>query len=184
MANPFIGQIMMVGFNFAPRGWAFCDGQLLAISSNTALFSLIGTTYGGDGRTSFGLPDLRGRSAKHVGQGPGLQRVSWGQRGGREDVTLSVFNMPPHSHPVANTLTVTPLGNSSESDSDEPTGAYPGPAQEDVYAQASDVQMAPAAVGGSITLGNTGNGQSFNIENPFLGIYHVIALVGLFPSRN
>ncbi|MCI5084171.1 MAG: tail fiber protein, partial [Saprospiraceae bacterium] len=96
--NPFIGQIQAFGFNFAPRGWAFCHGQLLAISANTALFSLLGTTFGGDGRTTFALPDLRSRSIRGVGSGPGLDHVSWGERGGRYEVTLSVSNLPSHNH--------------------------------------------------------------------------------------
>lgn len=184
MSEPFIGQIMTVGFNFAPRGWAFCDGQLLAISSNTALFSLIGTTFGGDGRTTFGLPDLRGRIAKHVGRGPGLNNVSWGQRGGLENVTLTTLNMPSHTHTINNQLTVTPLGNGEESDSDEPSGGFMGPAQEDIYASTGTVPMGELQMGGSITALNTGGQQSFNIENPFLGVYHVIAMFGIFPSRS
>lgn len=98
--EPFLGQISTVGFNFAPRSWALCDGQLLPISQNTALFSLLGTTYGGDGRTSFGLPDLRGRSAVHVGNGPGLTPMTWGRKSGQENVTLGVRNMPAHNHTI------------------------------------------------------------------------------------
>jgi len=184
MSEPFLGQIMMVGFNFAPRGWATCDGQLLPIASNSALFSLLGTTFGGDGRTTFALPDLRGRIAKHVGRGAGLANVTWGQRGGRENVTLSVLNMPNHTHTVTNNLTVTPRGNAGASDADDPSGAFPGPAQENIYAGTGNVGMGAAVVGGAITALPTGGSQSFNIENPFLGIYHNIALVGLFPSRN
>ncbi|MEX1309383.1 MAG: tail fiber protein, partial [Candidatus Sulfomarinibacteraceae bacterium] len=113
MASPFIGQIQLFGFNFPPRGWAFCEGQLLAISSNTALFSLLGTTFGGDGRTTFGLPDLRGRSAVGVGNGPGLSSVSWGQRSGAENVTLNVNTLPSHTHSAAVTgLTTTVSGSS------------------------------------------------------------------------
>ncbi len=98
MSDPFIGQIQTFGFNFAPRGWARCDGQLLPISSNSALFSLLGTTYGGDGRTTFGLPDLRGRAALHQGQGPGLSNRNLGQRAGAENTTLTVNQMPSHNH--------------------------------------------------------------------------------------
>ena len=100
MSEPFIGQIQPVGFNFPPRNWAHCNGQLLAISQNAALFSLLGTTYGGDGRTTFALPDLRGRICIHPGQGPGLSNYSWGERGGAETVNLSVAQIPTHNHAV------------------------------------------------------------------------------------
>ena len=96
--EPFIGQIVQFGGNFAPRGWALCDGQLLAISQNAALFSILGTTYGGDGRTTFGLPELRGRLALHPGNGPGLSNYQLGQRSGQEDVSLNVNQIPAHSH--------------------------------------------------------------------------------------
>jgi len=99
-SEPFLGEICWIGFNFAPRGWALCDGQLLSISQNDALFSLLGTTYGGDGRTTFGLPDLRGRSPIHVGQGPGLSNYQWGQKGGVETVTLTINQMPSHTHAI------------------------------------------------------------------------------------
>ena len=98
MAEPFIGQIQIFGFNFPPRGWSFCDGQLLPIAQNTALFSLLGTTFGGDGRTTFGLPDLRGRVAIHPGTGPGLPPVTWGQRGGAASTVLTTNQMPNHNH--------------------------------------------------------------------------------------
>ena len=152
MSEPFIGQIMMVGFNFPPRGWAQCNGQLLPISSHTALFSLLGTTFGGDGRTSFGLPDLRGRIAKHIGQGPGLANVTWGQRGGRENVTLTIANMPSHTHTVTNDLTVTPKCNAAAADGDDPSGGFPGPAAEDIYSSTGTVDMGAAAVGGLLRL--------------------------------
>src|SRR3712207_3315813 len=100
MSEPFIGEIRMVGFNFAPRGWATCDGQLLSIAQNTALFSLLGTTYGGNGQTTFALPDLRGRAALHQGQGPGLTNRVIGEASGTETVTLTTNQMPSHSHGV------------------------------------------------------------------------------------
>ncbi len=106
-SEPFIGQITAVGFGFAPRGWATCDGQLLPISQYSAVFSLLGTTFGGDGRTSFGLPDLRGRSAVHVGSGPGLSNIRWGDRGGSETHTLTLAQMPPHSHAASTSVTAT-----------------------------------------------------------------------------
>ena len=113
MSSPFIGQIIMFGGNFAPRGWALCDGQLLPISQNSALFSILGTTYGGDGRTSFGLPELRGRVAMHPGNGPGLSSRRLGERSGVETVTLGATQVPAHGHnPVANAIG--PAGNSND----------------------------------------------------------------------
>jgi microcystin-dependent protein len=118
--EPFIGEIKMFGGNFAPRGFAFCDGQLLSISQNTALFAILGTTYGGDGRTTFGLPDLRGRVPVHAGTGPGLSSYRIGQKGGTETTTITVANLPAHSHPYA-APAVSEDGNTSV-----PTGAVPG----------------------------------------------------------
>ena len=119
MSDPFIGQIMPVGFGFPPRGWALCEGQLLSISQNTALFSLLGTTYGGDGRTTFGLPDLRGRSMVSPGTGPGLPQIRWGEKGGAASHTLTAAQMPAHTHTFA------PPGSSSAASTDTPTGNYP-----------------------------------------------------------
>jgi microcystin-dependent protein len=182
MSEPFIGQIMMVGFNFPPRGWAKCDGQLLSISSNTALFSLLGTTFGGDGRTTFGLPDLRGRDAKHIGQGPGLANVTWGQKGGRENVTLTTNELPNHTHAMTSALTV--KCNGGAGGEDNPQGHFIAPSPDDMFNAAGGADMAAGSVGGTITAANTGSGQAFNIENPYLGILHNIALVGIFPSRS
>ena len=167
--DPFIGQIQAFGFNFAPRGWAKCDGQLLAISSNTALFSLIGTTYGGDGRTTFALPDLRGRSGIHFGNGPGLSNVSWGQQGGAENRTLTVANLPAHGHAI---------NAKEEGTTDDPTGAFVAGDGTNAFGAATDKVMADTSVG------NTGGGQSFSTRDPFLGINYCIALQGIFPSRN
>lgn len=171
--EPFVGQIMMVGFNFAPRGWAFCDGQLLSISQNTALFSLLGTTFGGDGRTTFGLPDLRGRIAKHVGNGPGLSQVRWGEKGGAETHQLTVPELPSHTHTLR--------CNSGAANSDTPVGAVPSVDEGATESFSNDTPNANMNAGAALP---TGSNQSFDIRNPFLGIYHVIALVGIFPSRN
>ena len=99
MSEPFLGEIRMVGFNFAPQGWAFCQGQIMSIAQNTALFSLLGTMYGGNGQTTFGLPDLQGRSPVGIGQGPGLSPIVQGEMAGTENVTLLASNMPMHTHP-------------------------------------------------------------------------------------
>ena len=176
-SEPFVGQITMVGFSFAPRGWAHCDGQLLNISSNTALFSLLGTTYGGDGRVTFGLPDLRGRSAVHPGSGPGLSNIRQGQKGGAETVTLNINNLPSHSH------VATAWATSERGDNEDPNDAVWAvkPRDKDYSTEiVPDVKMAADA----ITMTNTGNNQAFEIRSPFLGVYHCIALQGLFPSRN
>lgn len=171
--EPFLGQIQPFGFNFPPRGWAFCDGQLLAISSNTALFSLLGTMYGGDGRTTFALPDLRGRSIVHIGQGPGLSQIIQGQKSGAENVTLTIANMPSHNHQVTATTNDATL--------DEPaTGARFGTAAAAIYSATGTgtVVMAPdttTAAGGNVP---------FGIRSPYLGIPYSIALQGIFPSRN
>jgi len=176
MSSPFIGQIQIFGFNFAPRGWAFCDGQLLSIASNTALFSLLGTTYGGDGRTTFGLPDLRGRVPIHPGTGPGLSPVSWGQRGGAQTRQLSVSNMPAHTHTA--TLHATSTNGNQTGPTDHILAGDP---REDQYSNATpNVTMSPS----SITMAPAGASQVIDIRDPYLGVYFSIALVGVFPSRN
>ena len=174
MPDPFIGQIMPVGFGFAARGWATCDGQIMAISQNQALFSLLGTTFGGDGRSTFALPDLRGRVAVHVGNGPGLSNYSWGQKGGSETVTLNTNQMPSHNHTVNCTSTA---GNVSS-----PVGAIPG----SEIAQGADVWQSGSANNTmrSDMIGNTGGGQPHNNLQPYLAIFWLIALTGVFPSRN
>lgn len=193
-----IGQIQSFGFNFAPRSWATCSGQLMPISNNTALFSLIGTVYGGDGRTTFALPDLRGRSALGFGDGPGVSPVPIGQRSGRESVTLNILNLPSHNHSAS----FTPAGatpstlNAIQTDAttQDPAGnmlADP-PGAVKTYAPKGNhepVAMDPASItggsaGGSVTVNNTGGNQSFEIRNPYLGINYSIALFGIFPSRS
>lgn len=170
MSEPFIAEIKLFGGNFAPRGWAFCDGQLLDISQNTALFSLLGTTYGGDGRTTFALPELRGRVAVHPGTGPGLSNYRLGQKGGAQTNTLTITNLPSHSH--ANNL-----ASAAEGDANDPAGRFL--AKTDARSYTSDgpgVATAPPS--------NTGGGQAFNNIQPYQALNYIIALVGIFPSRN
>lgn len=169
--EPFIGQIMMFAGNFAPRGWAFCDGQLLSIASNSALFSILGTTYGGDGRTTFALPDLRGRVPMHAGTGPGLTPRQLGEKGGIETTSLTVNNLPPHNH------TMNVFNGSAKSGT--ATGNLLGNAQTEVYSSENPSgTMSPAAVG------NTGEGQPVPVVQPFQCVNYIIALVGIFPSRS
>jgi microcystin-dependent protein len=180
MSEPFLGQISIVGFNFAPRGWAFCDGQILPINQNPSLYSLLGTTYGGDGRTSFALPDLRGRIPLHEGQGPGLSPRTLGQKGGHEQVTLTTAEMPSHNHAVTARMRAEgrpgsltdPTGNMLASG----TGIYRA------NAAAEDVDMDPAMI--AVTQQNTGGGQPFITMGPYLALNFIIALQGLFPSRS
>lgn len=179
-SEPFLGQIDTFGFGFAPRNWAFCDGQLLSISSNTALFSLLGTTYGGDGRTTFGLPDLRGRSAVHPGTGPGLSPVSWGQRGGAQSHTLTVAQMPAHSHAATATLHGTDTAGDTPTPGDNILASK---SRTNIYStNPPDVDLNAASV--TVTVGNNGSGQAFDIRDPFVGIYHSISLAGIYPSRS
>ncbi len=187
--DPFIGQIVMFGGNFAPRSWAFCNGQLLAISQNTALFSILGTTYGGDGRTTFALPDLRGRSAIHPGTGPGLSTIRLGQRGGTEYHTLTINEMPNHSHSGA-TLKGSIMVNEEDGDSNDPNGRNfglidAGATNANAYnSAANDKAMAVNSVGISGNTLATGGQQQFFIRNPFEAVNYIIALFGVFPSRN
>ena len=170
--EPFLGQIQAFGFNFAPRGWAFCQGQLLPISQNTALFSLLGTIYGGDGRTTFALPDLRGRSIVQPGSGPGLTTISQGQRGGSESATLSANNMPSHNH-VVNVAVNTAGGEDSN-----PTQFIAS------HASAFSEEATAGKFLSGVAVGNNGGSQAFSTRNPYLGIYMSIALQGIFPSRS
>lgn len=157
-SEPFIGQLALVGFNFCPRGWAPAEGQLLPIADNQSLFSLLGTIYGGDGRTTFALPDLRGRVPVHAGQGPGLSNYSQGQSGGAETVTLTTNEMPVHNH------TFTELTNSN--------GSTEG--------------LVVRSGGGDQPTATTNTGASAAHENrpPYLTLRYCIALTGIFPSRN
>jgi microcystin-dependent protein len=188
MSEPFIGQIQPFGFDFAPRGWALCDGQLLPISQNTALFSLLGITYGGNGTTTFALPDLRGRLPMHQGTGPGLSMRKMGQKPGTEITVLTLAQMPSHNHAATATLTGTMRCNSDNGDVDTPPGHTLGRVpNRNVYSDQppdSDMAANSVTVSGNVTVANNGGSQPFSIMNPCLVINWCIALVGLFPSRS
>jgi microcystin-dependent protein len=171
MSEPFIAEIRIFAGNFAPRGWAFCNGQLLPISQNTALFSLIGTTYGGDGRTTTALPDLQGRAPMHPGRGPGLTDKRLGERGGVEQVTLTEAQMPNHSHSL--------IGDDNDGDTTNPQNAAVG-AGNQLFA-APGAATTPMA---SQSLPMAGGSQAHNNMQPYLAMNFIIALVGLYPSRS
>ena len=171
--DPFVAEIRIVPFNFAPKGWAFCDGQLMPLSQNTALFSLLGTTYGGDGKSTFALPDLEGRAAMHPGQGPGLSLRDLGEMGGSESVTLLVSEMPAHSH-VANGLNI--LSTTTTPTSGTALGRS---ANGNAYgSNSAGLQtFAPEA------LPPAGGSLPHNNLQPYLTLNYVIALQGVFPAR-
>jgi microcystin-dependent protein len=198
MSNVYIGQIIQGGWSYAPRGFHICDGSLLSISQNSALFSLLGTSFGGNGTTTFGLPDLRGRTMVGTGQGPGLSNYVLGQSGGTENTTLTTPNMPAHNHPATFTSTaslsvaqtpsthqqaqgdnVSMLGRSIDT---SPANAVPK-----IYVAAGStpaVQLAGLNVAGSVMVGPNGSGTPFSILSPYETVTIVIALEGIFPSRN
>lgn len=172
MSEPFLAEIRIVGFNFAPRGWAFCDGQILPINQNQSLYSLLGTTYGGDGRTSFALPDIRSRTPMHRGDGHNL-----GQKSGAETVTLTAAEIAAHTH-------------TAKASSQLGDNRSPAPGSSDIIAAASvgDIYRDPEAASvtalRSGTITNAGGGQAHNNMQPCLTLSYCIALQGLFPSRN
>jgi len=170
MSEPFVAEIRIFAGNFAPRGWAFCNGQLLPVSQNTALFSLIGTTYGGDGRSTTALPNMEGRAPMHPGRGPGLTSRRLGQRGGAEDITLTEAQMPQHNHSMQVSV--------EDGDRRSPGDGHFGRGTA-VYADPANLaSMAPQS------LPDTGGSQPHNNMQPYLTINFIIALVGLYPSRS
>ncbi|MEO0868045.1 MAG: tail fiber protein [Cyanobacteria bacterium J06642_11] len=172
MSEPYVGEIRMFAGNFAPRGWAFCDGQLLTTNQNDALFSLLGTIYGGDGRSTFGLPDLRGRIPMHAGAGPGLTNRSIGQRGGAEEETLTINQLPSHTHQL--------VATSATGDSDDPTNRLLAqPPSDNFYTAASNADTTLAAD----AVSNAGSSASVSNLMPTLCINFIIALIGIYPSR-
>ena len=177
MSDPFIGEIRPISIDYAPRGWAFCTGQLLPIAQNQALFSLLGTTYGGNGVQTFGLPDLRSRVPVGSGQLSGGGAYNLGQTGGAESVALTSPQMPAHTHPVTGTMQTAEFGDPSTPRSN----FLAADANAQFSAGPANASMGSAAQG---TLGISGGGQSHENRQPVLGINYVIALQGIFPSRN
>jgi microcystin-dependent protein len=177
MSDPFLGEIRLVGFSFAPQGWAFCDGQLLSISQNTALFSLLGTYYGGDGVNTFALPDLRGRVPVNQGQGPGLSSYNIGQSTGAEWVTLITSQIPAHSHAVSANSTSgsveNPIGNFTAAITDPNSGA-----SINAFASTSNGTMNQGVIG------LAGGNQPHPNLQPLLCVNFIIAVQGIYPSRN
>lgn len=178
--DPFIGQVIQFAGNFAPRDWAFCDGQLMAISSNQALFSILGTTYGGDGRTTFGLPDMRGRVPMHPGSGPGLTPRRLGERTGAETTALTSTNLPQHTH------TATLQAENAGADTNDPTGNMLAKSGADsIYKEQvprGDIAMSPQSIIGGPN--NDGHSTPFNNIQPSMNINFIIALQGTYPSRS
>jgi microcystin-dependent protein len=166
--DQFLGEIRLVGFNFAPTGWALCDGRLLPINQNQALFALLGTMYGGDGRTTFALPDLRGRVPLGAGQSASGTNYDVGSTGGEESVKLAIGQVPSHSHPVR--------ANSAAGTKKDPTGAVP--AKGGAYSATQNAKM------NTVMLGKSGGGQAHENRQPYLSLTYIIALTGIFPSRN
>ena len=195
MSNLYLGQIIQGGWNFAPRGTALCNGQSLAISQNTALFALLGTSFGGNGQTTFNLPDLRARSMMHWGQGNGLSNVSLGQSGGAEQVTLNSNQMPAHTHPATFSSTSSMNASTVKATAQTPASGMVlgktvdsvGTAIPFIYAPAGSTADQPLAglnVAGSVTVGSAGASQPLPTSSPYQAVTHVIALEGIFPSRS
>lgn len=172
MADPFLAEIRIFAFNFAPRGWAWCNGQLMPLSQNTALFALLGTTYGGNGLSNFALPDLQGAAPMHPGQGNGLSNHSLGETGGVENVTLLTSEMPAHSHTMS--ADIIDLADTS---TPGPAAVYAQSASGTLYQSSADTQLAPTA------LATAGGSQPHNNMQPYLTCNFNIALQGVYPSR-
>jgi microcystin-dependent protein len=170
MSEPFVGEIRMFAGNFAPRGWAFCDGQLLPVEQYDALFSLLGTIYGGDGRTTFALPDLRCRVPIHSGGGPGLTQRNLGDKSGAEAVAITANQLPSHSHTLE--------ASSDAADVNAPQGKVLSKPTGNFYVENPSVNMHPS------TIGNVGASQGHNNTMPSLCVHFIIALFGIYPSRH
>ena len=177
----YIGQILTTAASYCPSGTIEADGQILPINSNQALFALIGTLYGGDGRATFALPDLRGRAPVHLGTGPGLPAVNQGESAGAVSHALTVAEMAPHGHAG----TGTPSGVPTPASAPSPAAALPAlTTASNVYAAPAGATVAMAADSVAVTVGNTGGGQAFDLRNPYLGLRFCIVLCGIFPPLN
>ena len=194
MEEGYLGSIILFAGNFAPRNWAFCQGQLLAISQNQALFSLLGDTYGGDARTTFALPDLRGRAPVGTGDGGGVPNIRLGELGGQATTTLRQANLPSHTHD-AMLRDGTLLASSASADSDDPEGralattdikSREATITGDIYASNPDLQakLAKGTVVGSVEVGIAGGDQPIDTRSPYLGMNYIICTQGLYPSRS
>lgn len=172
----YIGEIRMFAGSFAPRGWLFCDGALLPINQDQALFEILGTTYGGNGTQTFALPDLNGRVAIMPGQGPGLTSYALGQKGGSETTKLTVSQLPTHSH----TITVAQPVLADEGTSNDPTSLYTAASGKNSFASTQSGHSAASLA----TASNTGTGQTINNMQPYLGVKFIICVEGIYPSRN
>lgn len=173
-----MAEIRMFAGNLTPKNWAFCNGQILSISSNQALFSLLGTTYGGDGINTFALPNFQSRVPVGAGHGPGLSLYTQGQLGGTENTTMQINQMPYHTHGITGTLKV-----GDGADTTSPADAYPGSPSAAIYAGSVDTNtLAANSVTGQTT--PSGSGQPFSIVQPYIGMQYVICLYGIFPSRS
>ncbi|MBZ9612375.1 phage tail protein [Rheinheimera maricola] len=205
--DPMLGSMCVFAGNFAPRGFALAQGQLLSISQNTALFSILGTTYGGDGRTTFALPDTRGRALIGAGHGSGLSFITLGQMSGQETTTLTLNQMPQHNHSASTNVQLLNMDSSAStavlkglaamSNSNTPTGRVlaNSPGRDNIYSDgAPNVELNPESIelninldmlfDSSTTVGLAGGNQSFSVRDPYLAINWVIALEGIYPSRN
>src|SRR5258706_11019874 len=168
--SAYVGELRLVGFSFAPVGWQNCDGSILSISENDTLFALIGTTYGGDGQSTFALPDLRGRAPIHMGQGPGLSNPTIGQTGGAESVTITLNQYPAHTHPL--------MASSNAGSSNNAAGAVLGNGQP-IYSSAAPSVLLNAVIDG----GSGGGSQPHDNLQPYLTLNWIISLFGIFPSQ-
>lgn len=204
MSDPFLGEIRFVGFTFAPVGWALCNGAVMSISQNNALFALLGVTYGGNGQSTFGLPDLQGRSPVGAGTGLGLSPVVPGQKAGSESVTLTINNMPAHTHTAQSSGNLSVSGSVSVPACSSPTSgtvtATPGPTTvlgsvsaggrpgELYTTTAANTNLMPFTLQSTGTLpainvGTTGASQPFSVQSPYLGLTAIIAMQGIYPTR-
>ncbi|SFT87514.1 Microcystin-dependent protein [Lishizhenia tianjinensis] len=184
--EPFIGQIIMFGGNFAPRGWAFCDGQILPIATNQVLYSILGNEFGGDGRTTFALPDLRGRAPIGPRTGPGLSTYCIGEKGGVEDVTLNIQQMPSHSHMAQTTADLN--GQSTPGDEDvlspEVVLASGSGTSSEIYSSSPANTKMGNSISATTTLANSGGSQSHENMQPYLAVNYIIAIDGEYPIRS